>query len=57
MDDFKLIVDTFFSWVIMIYDFFSDQHPIIQAIFFMPMALMVLVIFFAFVGKKKEGRL
>lgn len=57
MDDFKRIVDTFFSWVIMIYNFFSDQHPIIQAIFFMPMALMVLVIFFAFVGKKKEGRL
>lgn len=53
MDDINLTLNTFFNWYKMVFDWIKEQHPIVQACFWLPIALLVVLIFFKFLGKDK----
>lgn len=49
MDEFYQVVDWFFSSIQRIYNFFVNQHPIVQMRVFLPMALLVVGLFISFI--------
>lgn len=53
MEDINLFINTLFNWWAMVFDFIGEQHPVVQACFWLPFAFLVVLIFFKFLGKDK----
>ena len=53
-------INTFITWLMnsfkRIYDFVTQQHPIVQARVFMPIAVLVVGLFFTFIKSLFNGR-
>lgn len=49
MEEIKLFIDWLMSSFMMLYNFFSQQHPIVQACVFMPLAVIVINLFIFFI--------
>lgn len=45
MDEIRLFIDWLLTLFKRFYDFFSQQHPIVQARVFLPLAVMVISLF------------
>lgn len=56
MEDINLFINWLMTSFKSLYDFFSQQHPIVQARVFMPVAVLVIGLFFLFVKSLFKGR-
>lgn len=53
MVEINLVINAIFNWYSLIFTWIREQHPIVQACFWLPIALLVVLIFFKFIGKDK----
>ena len=55
MAEFQMVLDWFFGSITTIYNFFKEQHPIVQMRVFLPLALLVVGLFISFVKKDERS--
>lgn len=55
MEEFLLVIDFFFYIWERAYDFFTEQHPIVQMVVFLPAALLVINLFIGFLGRNERS--
>lgn len=55
MEEVKLFIDWLMTCFKSLYDFFSRQHPIVQARVFMPLAMIVIALIFLLIKTLFKG--
>ncbi len=53
MEEINLVINALFNWFKQIFVFVYGLHPVFQASFYVPLASLVVYIFFKFLGKDK----